>query len=46
MKEAREMLVYGKSVLKPAGKVGYKHAAHFTCVFRKHQDYQPGKLEQ
>lgn len=46
MKAARDMLMDGKSVQEVAGRMGYKHAAHFTRAFKKHVGYQPRKIKQ
>lgn len=46
MKAARDMLLNGKSVQEVAGKMGYKHAAHFTRAFKKHVGYQPRKIKE
>lgn len=46
MNAARDMLMDGKSVQEVAGKMGYKHAAHFTRAFKKHLGYQPRKIKQ
>lgn len=45
MNAARDMLMDGKSVQEVAGKMGYKHAAHFTRAFKKYVGYQPGRLK-
>ena len=46
MNKAKDMLLNGKTVQEVAGKMGYKHAAHFTRAFKKHIGYQPRKIKQ
>jgi AraC-like DNA-binding protein len=46
MEEAKKMLVTGDhNVSEVSGKMGYKHATHFTNAFKKHFGYLPTKIK-
>lgn len=46
MEEAKKMLVSGyHNVSEVSGKMGYKHATHFTSAFKKYFGYLPTKIK-
>lgn len=46
MEQAKSMLIEGSSnVSEVSGKMGYKHATHFTSAFKKYFGYLPTKIK-
>ena len=46
MEQAKAMLIQGDSrISEVSGKMGYKHATHFTSAFKKYFGYLPNKIK-
>lgn len=46
MEQAKAMLIQGDSrISEVSGKMGYKHATHFTNAFKKYFGYLPNKIK-
>lgn len=46
MEQAKAMLIEGDTkVAEVSGKMGYKHATHFTSAFKKYFGYLPTKIK-
>lgn len=46
MEQAKALLIQGDSrVAEVSGKMGYKHATHFTSAFKKYFGYLPNKIK-